>query len=143
MFMGEYQHNIDAKGRVIIPSKLRENLSGTFIVTRGLDKCLFIYDRKRWEDIIGKLKELPWTDPDVRRFARFFTAGAVECSFDSQGRILIPQNLREHAMLDKLIVTIGVVDRIEIWNKALWDDYNNEENFITNGFAEKMAALGI
>ncbi|MCQ4727214.1 division/cell wall cluster transcriptional repressor MraZ [Anaerotignum faecicola] len=143
MFMGEYQHNIDAKGRVIIPSKLRENLSGTFIVTRGLDKCLFIYDRKRWEDIIGKLKELPWTDPDVRRFARFFTAGAVECSFDSQGRILIPQNLREHAMLDKLIVTIGVVDRIEIWNKALWDDYNNEENFINNGFAEKMAALGI
>ena len=143
MFMGEYQHNIDAKGRVIIPSKLRENLSGTFIVTRGLDKCLFIYDRKRWEDIIGKLKELPWIDPDVRRFARFFTAGAVECSFDSQGRILIPQNLREHAMLDKLIVTIGVVDRIEIWNKALWDDYNNEENFINNGFAEKMAALGI
>ena len=143
MFMGEYQHNIDAKGRVIIPSKLSENLSGTFIVTRGLDKCLFIYDRKRWEDIIGKLKELPWTDPDVRRFARFFTAGAVECSFDSQGRILIPQNLREHAMLDKLIVTIGVVDRIEIWNKALWDDYNNEENFINNGFAEKMAALGI
>ena len=143
MFMGEYQHNIDAKGRVIIPSKLRENLSGTFIVTRGLDKCLFIYDRKRWEDIIGKLKELPWTDPDVRRFARFFTAGAVECSFDSQGRILIPQNLREHAMLDKLIVTIGVVDRIEMWNKALWDDYNNEENFINNGFAEKMAALGI
>ena len=143
MFMGEYQHNIDAKGRVIIPSKLRENLSGTFSVTRGLDKCLFIYDRKRWEDIIGKLKELPWTDPDVRRFARFFTAGAVECSFDSQGRILIPQNLREHAMLDKLIVTIGVVDRIEIWNKALWDDYNNEENFINNGFAEKMAALGI
>ena len=143
MFMGEYQHNIDAKGRVIIPSKLRENLSGTFIVTRGLDKCLFIYDRKRWEDIIGKLKELPWTDPDVRRFARFFTAGAVECSFDSQGRILIPQNLREHAMLDKLIVTIGVVDRIEIWNKALWDDYNNEDNLINNGFAEKMAALGI
>lgn len=143
MFMGEYQHNIDAKGRVIIPSKLRESLGDTFIVTRGLDKCLFIYDEARWEDIIRKLKELPWTDPDVRRFARFFTSGAIECCADAQGRALIPQNLRKHAGLDRQIVLIGVVDRIEIWNKEQWESYNSEDNFIDNELAEKMAALGI
>lgn len=143
MFMGEYQHNIDAKGRVIVPSKLREDLGSKFVVTRGLDKCLFIYDEKRWTDIVEKLKALPWTDPDVRRFARFFTAGAIECVLDNQGRIVIPQNLREHAKLDKQIVSIGVVDRVEIWNKEMWESYNDEENFVDNELAEKMAALGI
>ncbi len=143
MFIGEYQHNIDSKGRVIIPSKLRENLGNTFIITRGLDKCLFIYDEKRWNDIIVKLKELPWTDPDVRKFARFFTSGAVECCADAQGRALIPQNLREYAMADKQITIIGVVDRIEIWNRELWENYNSAENFVDNELAEKMAALGI
>ena len=90
-----------------------------------------------------KVVELPWTDPDVRKFARFFTSGAVECCADAQGRALIPQNLREYAMADKQITIIGVVDRIEIWNRELWENYNSAENFVDNELAEKMAALGI
>ncbi len=143
MFMGEYQHNIDSKGRVIVPSKFRDDLGSKFVVTRGLDSCLFIYSQEIWIGIVEKLKSLPWTNPDVRKFARFFTAGAIECELDNQGRIVIPQNLREHAKLEKTIVSIGVVDRVEIWNKENWDNYNNDENFAENELAEKMAELGI
>lgn len=143
MFIGEYQHNIDTKGRIIIPSKFREDLGDKFVVTRGLDSCLFVYSQERWVTLVEKLKTLPWTSADVRKFARFFTAGAIECEIDNQGRIVIPQNLREHATLEKQIVSIGVVDRVEIWDKARWEDYNSEENFVDNELAEKMAELGI
>ena len=143
MFIGEYQHNIDTKGRVIIPSKFRDDLGDKFVVTRGLDNCLFIYSEERWISLVEKLKSLPWTSADVRKFARFFTAGAIECELDAQGRIVLPQNLREHAKLEKQIVSIGVVDRVEIWDKHNWESYNDEENFVDNELAEKMAELGI
>jgi len=143
VLIGEYQHNIDAKGRIIVPSKLREALGDKFVATKGLDNCLFIYPMDRWEAIVEKLKSLPWTNSDVRRFARFFTASAAECEVDAQGRILIPTNLREYAQLQKQIVSIGVVDRVEIWNKEKWENYNSDENFVDNELAEKMAELGI
>ena len=142
MFIGEYQHNIDSKGRVIVPSKLREDLGDRFVVTRGLDSCLFIYPLDRWEAIVEKLKTLPLTDGDVRRFARFFTSGAAQCECDTQGRILIPSVLRQYAGLSKNIVTIGVVDRVEIWDSQKWQDYN-EGAFDGDALAGKMASLGI
>ena len=143
VLIGEYQHNIDAKGRIIVPSKLRESLGEKFVATKGLDNCLFVYPMDRWESIVEKLKALPWTNSDVRRFARFFTSSATECEVDAQGRILIPPNLREYTALQKQIVSIGVVDRVEIWNKEKWENYNSDENFVDNELAEKMAELGI
>ena len=143
MLIGEYPHSIDAKGRIIVPSKLRESLGDKFVMTKGLDNCLFVYPIQRWESIVEKLKALPWTNSDVRRFARFFTSSAAECEIDSQGRVLIPPNLRDYASLGKQVVSIGVVDRVEIWSKDRWESYNNEENFVDNGLAEKMAELGI
>lgn len=131
MFMGEYQHNIDPKGRIIVPSKFRMELGETFVVTRGLDKCLFAYPMNEWEILEEKLKKLPLTKKDARAFTRFFFSGAVECEIDKQGRINIPQTLRNYAILDKECVVIGVSNRIEIWANDLWEDYvsNSEETF--------------
>lgn len=143
MFMGEYQHNIDSKGRLIVPAKFREELGATFIVTKGLDKCLFAYTKDEWKVFEEKVRKLPLTNKDVRKFVRFFFSGAVECETDNQGRIMIPQNLREYAVIKKEIVSIGVSNRIEIWSKENWIEYNDEENFIDGQLAEKMAELGI
>ena len=143
MLIGEYQHNIDAQGRIIVPSKLRESLGNEFVITKGIDNCLFIDPIERWNCLIEKLKSLPGTDSDVRRFARFFTSGAVLCSADSQGRVLIPSNLKQYAKIEKQIVSIGVVDRAEIWAKEEWDSYNSGENFVDSSLSDKMADLGI
>ena len=123
--MGEFHHNIDEKGRLIIPSKIRYELGEKFIITRGLDKCLFIYSNEEWTNIIKKYRELPNTK-DARNFMRFFLSGASDCEFDKQGRIKITQPLIEYANLEKDCVIIGVNDHLEIWNKTLWD------NFMTN-----------
>ena len=130
MFMGEYHHSIDAKGRIIIPSKVRDGLGENFIVTRGLDGCLFIYPKDEWENIIAKYKELPNTK-DARNFMRFFLSGATTCEFDKQGRINIPAPLMEHASLSKECVIIGVNERLEVWDKDRWDSFveTNEDNF--------------
>lgn len=143
MFMGEYQHNIDTKGRIIIPAKFREELGQTFVVTKGLDKCLVIYTMEEWKNFEEKMKKFPTTDKGVRRFFRFLFSGACECELDQQGRISIPQNLRKHANISKEIVSIGIVNKIEIWSKENWEVYNNEDNFIDNELAERMAELGI
>ncbi len=143
MFMGEYQHTIDAKGRLIVPSKFREDLGEHFIVTKGLDNCLFAYPQSEWKVFEEKLKQLPLTSTDARKFVRFFFAGAVECDLDNQGRIILPPNLREYAVLKKDIVSIGVNNRVEIWNKENWKEYNDEENFISNDLAFKMENIGI
>lgn len=143
MFMGEYQHNIDAKGRVIVPAKFREELGSKFVVTKGLDKCLVIYTMEEWKLFEEKMKKFPITDEGVRRFFRFLFSGACECEPDAQGRIIIPQNIRKHANILKELVFIGVVNKVEIWNKDNWDTYNDEDNFIDNELAEKMAELGI
>lgn len=143
MFYGEYQHTIDPKGRVIVPSKFREDLGEKFIVTKGLDNCLFVYSSNEWSELESKLKSLPFTDKDVRAFVRFFFAGAAECELDKQGRILIPQNLREYAALEKDIYVIGVSTRVEIWDKSKWDNYSSDDNISPDQIAEKMASLGI
>lgn len=143
MFIGEYQHSLDNKGRIIIPSKFREELGDTFIMTKGLDNCLFVYPKDEWKVLEDKLKLLPLTRKDARAFVRFFFAGATECELDKQGRILIPSNLREHSKLEKDAVIIGVSNRVEVWSKGQWDSYNDDDDLSYENIAEKMAELGI
>ena len=120
MLLGEYNHNIDDKGRVSVPAKFREDLGISFIVTKGLDNCLFAYSKEEWTKFEEKLKSLPLTNPNARNFIRFFFSGATECEIDKQGRFLIPTNLRISANLEKDAIIIGVGTRIEIWNKETW-----------------------
>lgn len=142
MFMGEYNHTVDAKGRLIIPSKFREALGDTFVVTKGLDGCLFVYDNAEWNAFEEKLKQLPLTNKSARQFVRFFLAGAAEVEVDKQGRILLPTVLREFAGLEKDVVLLGVASRIEIWDKAkLEENQMNEEDM--DAVAEQMAELGL
>lgn len=143
MFIGEYQNSIDTKGRVIIPSKFREEIGNKFILTKGLDHCLYIYPMEEWTKFQEKLVSLPVTNKDARAFVRYFFSSAVECEVDKQGRLTIPQNLREHAKIDKELVTIGVLSKIEIWSKQEWDDYNEQTNLGPEEIAEKMAEFGI
>jgi len=124
MLMGEYHHNLDEKNRLIIPSKLREEMGDLFVLTRGLDGCLFIYPKEEWNQIIEKYKELPNTR-DARNFMRFFLAGATECSFDKQGRISISSPLMRYAELEKECVIIGVNDHLEVWCEDRWEDFMN------------------
>ena len=129
MFMGEYRHSIDAKGRIIIPSKLRDDLGENFIVTRGLDGCLFLYPKVHWDTLINKYKELPDTK-GKRQFLRIFLSGATTCEYDKQGRINIPKHLTEYANLQKDCIIIGVDEKLEIWSKECWEEFiaSNEEN---------------
>ncbi|WP_349410405.1 division/cell wall cluster transcriptional repressor MraZ [Pseudalkalibacillus sp. SCS-8] len=131
MFMGEHLHTIDDKGRMIIPSKFRENLGSTFVLTRGLDQCVFGYPLEEWKMLEEKLKALPFTKKDARAFTRFFFSGAAECQLDKQGRVNIASTLRQYAKLEKDCVVIGVSNRIEIWNKEIWEDYfaQSEDSF--------------
>lgn len=143
MFMGEYQHTLDNKGRLIIPAKFRAGLGERFIVTRGLDGCLFAYPLKEWETLENKLKELPLTKSDARSFVRFFFSGASECELDKQGRIMLPNNLREYAQMTKDVVVIGVANRVELWSKELWDEYMDKATASYEEIAEKIVDLGI
>lgn len=140
MFIGEYKHAIDSKNRMIIPSKFREPLGETFILTKGLDGCLYVYTVNEWTTLEEKLKKLPLTNKNARAFVRFFFSGANEVNVDKQGRALIPQNLLEYASIDKEIVSIGVSTRIEIWSKEKWEQYN-ESDIDMDGIAEKMNEL--
>ena len=126
MFMGEYHHNIDEKGRLIMPSKFRYDLGETFVITRGIDSCLFVYPMSTWNKITDKLNELSFTKKDVRSFQRFFLSGATICEFDKQGRINIASPLTSYAELTKECVVIGVNDRIEIWSKEKFDNFLND-----------------
>jgi len=130
MFMGEYHHSIDEKGRLIIPSKFRNELGETFIVTRGIEKCLFVYSISEWDKIVTKLKSLPFTKQDARNFTRFFLSGATILEFDKQGRINISNPLATYANLEKECVIVGVNDRLEIWSLDSWNMFfqNNQEN---------------
>lgn len=131
MFMGEYKHNLDTKGRIIVPSKFRDLLSEQFVITRGLDRCLFAYTLDEWSRIEEKLKTLPLTKKDARKFTRLFFSGATNVEIDKQGRINIPQNLRDYAGLLKDCTVIGVSSRIEIWDTESWENFytESEENF--------------
>lgn len=141
--MGEYQHNIDTKGRLIVPAKFRENLGQTFVITRGLDKCLFAYPLDEWKQLEEKLKQLPLTKKDARAFTRFFFSGAVECEIDKQGRINVPSPLRNYAALDKECVVIGVSNRVEVWSKEQWDTYVEESEDSFGEIAENLMDFDI
>lgn len=138
MFMGEYQHTIDDKGRLIMPAKFREDLGEKFVITKGLDGSLFVYPMEEWKVLEEKLRNLPFTKADARAFARFFFSGATECELDKQGRILLTANLREHAQLQKDVFIIGVSSRLEIWSKEVWEEYNNKTKESYEELAEKM-----
>ena len=141
MFMGEYNHTIDAKGRLIIPAKFREVLGDEFVVTKGMDGCLFVFDNSEWQSFAEKLRSLPMIDKEVRQFTRFFLAGAASVEVDKQGRILIPSVLRDFAGITKDTVLIGVGSRIEIWSKDRWEGtvtYQDMDEISTH-----MVELGI
>src|SRR5690554_3099018 len=142
MFMGEYQHNMDPKGRVIIPARFRDALGEKFIATRGLDNCLFVYPMHEWSVLEKKLMTLPITSKNARAFVRFFFSGATECELDKQGRISIPANLREYAGIDKELVIIGLANRIELWAKERWDAYMKEAENSYEDIAAAMEELG-
>ncbi|GGI14438.1 division/cell wall cluster transcriptional repressor MraZ [Bacillus sp. JJ664] len=143
MFIGEYQHNIDVKGRLIIPSKFRDKLGETFIVTRGLDQCLFGYSMAEWSVIEDKLRTLPLTKKDARAFTRFFFSGAMECEMDKMGRINIAPTLRGYAKLEKECVVVGVTNRIEIWDQTTWNTYMNESEESFGELAENLIGFDL
>ena len=138
MFMGEYHHNIDDKARIVVPSKFRYELGDSFIVTRGLEGCLFIYSKEEWNRILNKLKTLPFTKKDARAFLRFFLSGAQECTFDKQGRIALPSPLVNYALLKRECVIIGVNDRIELWAEDKFNDFFNQNEANIADIAEDL-----
>ena len=138
MFMGEFHHNIDEKGRLVIPNKFRLELGERFIITRGLEKCLYAYSISEWNNIVSKLKQLPFTKKDARTFIRSFFSGAAECEFDRQGRINITSPLVSYADLSKECVIIGANDRLEIWGKANWDNFFKENSEKLEDIAENL-----
>ena len=138
MFMGEYHHTIDDKGRLIIPSKFRTELGESFVITRGLENCLFVYSLVEWNKIVDKLKKLPFTKKDARTFIRSFFSGAAECEFDKQGRINVVSPLQSYADLTKECVIIGANDRLEIWSQNNWNKFLNDNSSKLEDIAENL-----
>ncbi len=143
MFTGEYFHTFDSKGRVIIPAKFRDELGDSFFLGKGFDNCLFVYPNSEWEVFLEELKKLSVLSNEQRKFTRKLLSGFIECSMDKQGRILLPPNLRDHCRLKDEAVVIGVLNRIEIWNREDWDKYSDDENMDFENMAEKMTELGL
>ena len=138
MFMGEYHHNLDSKGRLIIPAKLREQIGDKMVLTRGMEGCIFGYPMEEWQKIEAKLAKLPLTKRNTRKFMRMFYSGAMECEFDKQGRVNLTPTLKLHAKLIKNCVIIGVSDRIEIWSKERWESFEEEANEDYDDIAEDL-----
>lgn len=143
MFMGEFHHSLDAKGRIILPSRFRDELQDSVIVTRGLDGCLNVYTQEAWQAIYEKLLTLPTTNRDARIYVRMMTAKASECSFDSQGRILLPQNLIKDAEIEKEAVIVGAGNHVEIWSASKWNDFELEGSENLEEIAERLSGFGI
>lgn len=143
MFLGEHQHSLDAKARITIPSKFREELGEKFVATKGLDNCIFLYPLQEWHEIEQKLSKLPLTRADVRSFVRFFFSGAAELELDKQGRTVVPANLRDYAEIEKDVVIIGVGSRIEVWSTGKWENYNEMASSSYEEIAENLVDLGI
>lgn len=141
MFIGEYYHNLDAKGRIIIPAKFRDELNGTFILTRGLDGCLTIYSTEKWEKIFEEINKLPETKKATRQYIRILTANACECTLDNQGRILIPANLSGSVNITKECVVVGANSHVEIWDKATWNAYMDDASENFEDIAESLSDL--
>lgn len=138
MFIGEFHHNIDDKARLVMPSKFRSELGESFVVTRGLEGCLFVYSKEEWMNLVSKLKKLPFTKKDARAFLRFFLSGAQECTFDKQGRIAVPGPLVSYANLEKECVVIGVNDRLEIWSEDKFNNFFDENENNMSDLAESL-----
>mgnify|MGYP001622962196 FL=1 len=138
MFMGEYHHSIDDKGRLIIPAKFRSELGDKFIITRGIENCLFAYPEKRWEEIVHKLESLPFTKKDARNFTRFFLSGATVAEFDKQGRVNITSPLINYASIEKECIIIGTGDRLEIWSEDAWNNFFNSASINMSDIAENL-----
>ena len=143
MFIGEYSHNIDQKGRLAIPVKFRSKLSDGAVITRGLDNCLFIYALDEWEKLAEKLSNLPIGQANARSFARMMLAGAMDVTVDRQGRVIIPTYLREFAGIKGATVVAGLFNRLEVWNETAWKEYKEKAESQSTDIAEKMGEMGI
>ncbi len=143
MFIGEFTHNLDEKGRLAIPVKFRRDLTKGAVVTRGLDNCLFLYTKGEWEKLAEKLATLPISQANSRAFARLMLAGAMDVDVDKQGRIVLPEYLRQFAGLNKNVIVAGLYNRVEIWDEAKWQSYKQQTETNSNEIAEKMAELGV
>lgn len=144
MFFGEYEHKCDSKGRVMMPSKFREQLSDTFFVTKGMEGCLFVYDEEEWEILATKINSMnQLSRKEARAFARLFYAGASNLQLDNQGRILIPANLRTYASIDKEVYILGIAKRIEIWSKERWEAYNDDESLNYEVLSDQLMDLDL
>lgn len=143
MFIGEYQHQIDEKGRLAIPAKFRKDLSRGAVVTRGIDRCLFLYTKQEWLQLAEKLAKLPISQANTRAFARLMLAGAMDVELDSQGRVVLPEYLRTYASLSRPAVLAGLYNRIEIWEQASWEKYKANTERSSADIAEALGALGV
>lgn len=143
MFIGEYAHTVDEKGRLAVPAKFRRQLESGVVVTRGLDHCLFVYPREEWEKMAAKLAALPISRKQSRAFARLMLAGAWDAELDSQGRVMVPEYLRQYASINKHAVVAGLYNRIEIWNEDAWHAYRTQTEAASDEIAEGMAELGV
>ncbi len=142
VLLGEYEHTLDIKGRLAMPAKLRDSLGNKFIITKGLDGCLFVYDFEQWKILEAKLEALPMGQKKTRDYARFFFGSASEGECDKQGRVLLPANLRKHAALEKEAVIVGVGNRVEIWDSERWRELTANSAEDINNLSEQLADLG-
>ncbi len=143
MFIGEYTHNLDDKGRLAVPKKFRADLTRGAVVTRGLDNCLFLYTKAEWKKLADKLAALPFAQANTRAFARLMLAGAMDVSTDKQGRIILPEYLRSYAGLSKEVIVAGLYNRLEIWDKKKWSTYTKKTEEKSNQIAEQLTELGV
>jgi len=143
MFIGEYQHTIDSKKRMAIPSKFRDNLGGKAVITRGIDSCLTVYPIEEWKKLTNKLENLPISQNKVRSFTRMLLSGASDSTLDKLGRILIPDYLKEFAKLEKDVIILGISNKIEVWDKKIWEKYKKENETNVSKIAEELRELGI
>ncbi len=143
MFIGEYNHSIDAKGRLAVPKKFRDDLRAGVVITKGLDNCLWVYTYEEWKNLATKLANLPISQSSTRAFARLMLAGAMDTVLDKQGRVVLPDYLREYAGIGKKVVVAGLFDRLEIWNEDKWQEYKEQTESESSEIAEKLGELGV
>ena len=143
MFIGEYKHTIDEKGRLAVPVKFRAQLSGGAVVTRGLDNCLFLYTEEEWKNLAERLAKLPIGKANSRAFARLMLAGAMDVSLDKQGRVILPDYLRKYAAVGKNVVVARLYNRLEIWDEAKWEEYKSGTESSSGDIAEQLGELGV
>ncbi len=143
MFIGEYNHNLDTKGRLAIPVKFRSSLKKGAVITKGLDNCLFLYSREQWQEMAEKFASLPISQAKARAFARHMLAGAMDVEFDRQGRITLPEYLRKFSSLKKRVIVAGLYNHLEVWDETAWNIYKKQSEKNSNAIAEELSELGI